>query len=244
MEKTFNNKEKLAIMQIMIEIANHYSERFPNPDKLLGKFSKHLDLPTVSKEADLMPLLDAQTIMVTHVRGGGKSSDFENMLSTMLHASHYGVFNKNTKHKNRTPQQLITEWHYIFYSLLKGYIRPIDDCRIAFALDLLEQPISLSHYKEMDAHINMSLRNKAVETPKVDEIHRTDTPSKDITGTARRELKEELRREIKEEIRSELKTEIIKELKELLRKEIRNELQSGMKSFVNENFNETLYKDL
>lgn len=232
----FKIEEKLAIMQIIIEIVNHYSERFPNPHKLLQTFSKYLELPTVNTGAYLMSLSNAQTVVVKHVRDGGRSYDFENMLRTMLHASHYGVFSKHTNRENRTPQQLITEWHYIFYSLLKGYIRPIEARRIAFAVELLRRPTPLSHC--------MALEDKVIETPTVEETYRSNTHSKEITGIIRRELKEELRREIKEELHCELKEEIIKELKELLRKEVKDELHSGMKNFVHENFNETLYKDL
>ena len=216
----FKIEEKLAIMQIIIEIVNHYSERFPNPHKLLQTFSKYLELPTVNTGAYLMSLSNAQTVVVKHVRDGGRSYDFENMLRTMLHASHYGVFSKHTNRENRTPQQLITEWHYIFYSLLKGYIRPIEARRIAFAVELLRRPTPLSHC--------MALEDKVIETPTVEETYRSNTQSKEITGIIRRELKEE----------------IIKELKELLRKEVKDELHSGMKNFVHENFNETLYKDL
>lgn len=241
---TFKNEEKLAIMQIIIEIAYHYSDRFPNQYKILQMFSKYLDLPIVSTDAYIMSLSNAQTILVKHVRDGGKSYDFENILSTMLHASHYGVFSKNTNSENRTPQQLITEWHYIFYSLLKGYIRPIEARRIAFAVQLLRRPIPLSFSKELDANYEKLLEAKVIETPKVDETHRPDIQSKEITGIIRRELKEELRREIKEELRSELKEEIIKELKVLLRKEVNDELHNGMKKIALDNFNETLYKDL
>ena len=93
-----SEKNKLAILKIMIEINNHYSERLPQAFKVIQKTARFFNLSNGISVANDMSISDAQRTLKTAVNHHHTIHDFlTELLAYMLRSSKYGVYKKVDK---------------------------------------------------------------------------------------------------------------------------------------------------
>ena len=127
---SLKEKEKLAILKIMVEINNHYSERLPKAFRVMKKTACFFNLPNGISIAYDMPISDAQKILKTVVHQHDKHEFFTQLLAYMLRTSEYGVYKKIDKMEDETIDMSYNE--YIKYIEGEEYARITELLQIEF----------------------------------------------------------------------------------------------------------------
>lgn len=249
----FKKDEKLSMLKLMIEIDNHYSSKLPDASKFIQETATHFNLPNGISEAYFMRTSEAKNILIKSFKNINKERFFAQLLSYMLKNEKLSVIyfrmtdvnNGRLQHERerdraRLRTQFRQEWSYAFEltkDLLKNHKLEYTDSNPFLNNDNL-----FINETRGSSIINTKQDSSKPETKSISCCsHTIDKKQQTPEERVNTELDVE---SLKSELRKELKEELIKELKELIRTEVRNEFHTGMKSFVQNNFNETLYKDL
>ena len=147
----FNINEKLAMLKIMIDISNHYSERLPYASQIIRRRSETLlELSNGMEEANNMPLTEALDIVNDFKRNEDKIDFIKELLAEMLQYSHYGAFQKYENSDYDDSYELMdefrTEWNYI-YQLLREIIL-IGDAKDLFTIELISWRYVYKHFED------------------------------------------------------------------------------------------------
>ena len=249
----FKKDEKLSMLKLMIEIDNHYSSKLPDASKFIQETAIHFNLPNGISEAYFIRTSEAKNILIKSFKNINKERFFAQLLSYMLKNEKLSVIyfrmtdvnNGRLQHERerdraRLSTQFRQEWGYAFQltkEILKNYKLEYTDTNPFLSNDHLFINETKGSSRIISKQDSLKPETKSISHYPHTIDKRQQTPEE----TVNTELDIE---SLKRELRKELKEELINELKELIRTEIRNEFHTGMKSFVQSNFNETLYKDL
>ena len=146
----FTKNEKLAMLKILIDISNHYSERLPHASQIIRKKSiALLELSDGVEEASSMPLTKALDIVNEFKHDKGKIDFIKELLAEMLKTSHFGAFYKYENCYCDDSEELMeefrAEWSYI-YQLLREIIL-VGDEQDLFTIELISWRYVYMHYK-------------------------------------------------------------------------------------------------
>ena len=245
--------EKLAMLKLMIEISNHYSSKLINSSKFIQDAATHFSLPDGVSESYFVRTSDAIKILAKSFKNKTKECFFSQLVSFMLKNEQLSIIyarmtdtkngrkdNERKKDKARLDTQFRQEWGYAFQltkEILKNYKLEYTDINPFLSNDHL-----FINETKGSSRIISKQDSLTPETQSISHYpHTIDKRQQTPEETVNTELDIE---SLKRELLKGLKEELITELKELIRTEIRNEFHTGMKNFVQNNFNETLYKDL
>ena len=249
----FEKKEKLSILKFMIEIDNHYNSMLLEASKFIQETATHFNLPNGVSEAYFMRTFEAKNILIKTFKNTEKERFFSQLLSYMLKNEKLSaiyirmtdVNNGRLQHERerdraRLSTQFRQEWGYAFEltkEILKNHKLEYTDINPFLSKDYIFINETKGNSKIIAKQDSLKSESKSISRSP----HSIDRKQQTPEATVNTELDIE---SLKRELRKELKEELIKDLKELIRTEVRNEFHSGMKSFVHNNFNETLYKDI
>lgn len=154
----FTKNEKLAMLKVMIDISNHYSERLPcAPHITKRKSVTLLELSNGVKEANDMPLEEALDIVNEFKHDENKIDFIKELLAEILLYTDYGVLHKyetsdyldeDGDYDNEEYDLIETfrdEWRYI-YLRLRELIAVIDED--SFTADLISWRCVRMHYED------------------------------------------------------------------------------------------------
>lgn len=147
----FNLNEKLAILKIMIDISNHYSERLPHAYQIIRRRSETLlELSNGVEEANNMPLAEALDIVNDFKHNEDKIDFIKELLAEMLMYSHFGAFHKYETNDYDDDGELMdefkVEWDYI-YQLLREIIL-VGDTKDLFTIELISWRYVYKHFED------------------------------------------------------------------------------------------------
>lgn len=147
---SFNIDEKLAILKIMIDISNHYSERLPYASQIIRRRSETLlELSNGVEEANNMSLAEALAIVNNFKYNEDKIDFIKEQLADMLQTSHFGAFQKYENSDYDDDSELMdefrAEWNYI-YHLLKEIILAGDE-KDLFTIGLISWRYVNQHFE-------------------------------------------------------------------------------------------------
>ena len=168
----FNIKEKLAILKIMIDISNHYSERLPYAYQIIRRRSETLlELSNGVEEANNMPLAEALDIVNDFKHNEDKIDFIKELLADMLQYSHFGAFHKYETNDYDDDGELMDEfrieWSYI-YQLLKEIIL-VGDAKNLFTIELISWRYVYKHFEDW---VVVAKQDENYQEKKDDEISR------------------------------------------------------------------------
>lgn len=147
----FNLKEKLAMLKIMIDISNHYSERLPYASQTIRRRSETLlELSNGVEQANNMSLTEALDIVNDFKDNEDKIDFIKELLADMLQYSHFGAFQKYENFDYDDDSELMdefrTEWNYI-YHLLREIIL-VGDAKDLFTIELISWRYVYKHFED------------------------------------------------------------------------------------------------
>lgn len=269
---SFNKKEKLAMLKIMIEINNYYTERLPKAFEVIQEFAILLDLDDGISEANAMPISTAKKILnKSFEENFDKDTFFIDLLGYMFNTSDYGLIGKmkslyefDDKILERLTKKFRKEWRYaselfgeinlellglnnkdILISFLFSRDNPMKNGRYFMKSTVLKSEITKrkteASSESFKACANLETTLTSVENS--NKKTNLDFIKKELTDIVRKEIKNELKKGL-DLVRKELKDELQKEVQMIIHEELGKSLQNNLKSFVRNNFNDTLYKDL
>lgn len=192
---SLKEKEKLAILKIMIDINNYYSERLPKAFKVIQKTAHFFNLSNGIPVAYDMPITDLQKILKVTIHQYDKHEFFTELLAYMLRTSKYGVYKKVDKLLSREDfveytksgeyqkyealliREFQEEWSYVF-NLLENIIHCTTMSALAgFLMFWPESPLNKSNWIIIDDN-----KNQLIENPKATKNKETNhTVSKQIS---------------------------------------------------------------
>lgn len=252
----FKREEKLAVLRIMIEISNHYSSSLPNAPEFIQDVTNYFEIPD---EIYSLTVSDAQNILGDNLNYDGIKTEFVlDILNYLLKDDKITARYKNIevkyfkvpinyeeidKEMNALNNSFKSKWSYAVkltkkilnlrfiyqnYNPLKKY------------LPVRQPAINSGTTQQMSVNTiyddsNSNLRKADI----VDKVSDLSFANSEIP----KGLIDIIHRMVKKEIGEEL-IKIREELIDFVCKEIHGELHKGMKDFAQNNFNETLYKDL
>ena len=153
----FNIKEKLAILKIMIDISNHYSERLPHAAQIIKRKSETLlELSNGVEEANDMSLTEALDIVNNFKHDENKIDFIKELLAEILLYTHYGALHKyetsdyldeegNYDNEYDLIETFRDEWRYI-YLRLRELIAVINEDD--FTAELISWRCVRMHYED------------------------------------------------------------------------------------------------
>ena len=163
-----NEKNKLAILKIMIDINNHYSERLPKAFKIIQKTARFFNLSNGISVANDISISDAQRILKTAVNHHHTIHDFlTELLAYMLRSSKYGVYKKvdkllerddfeeyserkeYKKYEEFLQREFQEEWNYVF-NLLENIILWPATSLAGFLMFWPESPLNRNNWIVVD----------------------------------------------------------------------------------------------
>ena len=147
----FNLNEKLAMLKIMIDISNHYSERLPYASQIIRRRSETLlELSNGVEEANNMLLTEAVDIVNDFKHNEDKIDFIKELLAEMLQHSHFGAFQKYENFDCDDSDELMNEfrieWNYI-YQLLREIIL-VGDAKNLFTIELISWRYVYKHFED------------------------------------------------------------------------------------------------
>ena len=168
----FNLNEKLAMLKIMIDISNHYSERLPYAYQIIRRRSETLlELSNGVEEANNMPLAEALDIVNDFKHNEDKIDFIKELLAEMLQHSHFGAFQKYENFDCDDSDELMNEfrieWNYI-YQLLREIIL-VGDAKNLFTIELISWRYVYKHFEDW---VVVAKQDENYQEKKDDEISR------------------------------------------------------------------------
>ena len=147
----FTKNEKLAMLKVMIDISNHYSERLPHAAQIIKRKSETLlELSNGVEEANNMPLTEALDIVNNFKHDENKIDFTKELLAEILLYTHYGALHKYETFDYEDDYDLMdefrTEWSYI-YQLLKEIIL-VGDTKDLFTIELISWRYVCRHFED------------------------------------------------------------------------------------------------
>ena len=152
----FTKNEKLAMLKVMIDISNHYSERLPHAAQIIKRKSETLlELSSGVEEANNLPLEEALDIVNEFKNDENKIDFIKELLAEILLYTHYGALHKyetsdyldeegNYDNEYDLIGTFRDEWRYI-YLMLRELIAVIDED--TFTAELITWRDVCKHYE-------------------------------------------------------------------------------------------------
>lgn len=153
----FTKNEKLAMLKVMIDISNHYSERLPCASQIIKRKSETLlELSNGVEEANNMTLEEALDIVNEFKHDKNKIDFIKELLAEILLNTHYGALHKyetsdyldeegNYDNEYDLIGTFRDEWRYI-YLMLRELIAVIDE--EDFTAELISWRCVRMHYED------------------------------------------------------------------------------------------------
>ena len=164
----YNLNEKLAMLKIMIDISNHYSERLPYASQIIRRRSETLlELSNGVEEANNMLLTEAVDIVNDFKHNEDKIDFIKELLAEMLQHSHFGAFQKYENFDCDDSDELMNEfrieWNYI-YQLLREIIL-VGDAKNLFTIELISWRYVYKHFEDW---VVVELQDEKLSKEKID----------------------------------------------------------------------------
>lgn len=153
----FTKNDKLAMLKVMIDISNHYSERLPHAAQIIKRKSETLlELSNGVEEANDMSLTEALDIVNNFKHDENKIDFIKELLAEILLYTHYGALHKyetsdyldeegNYDNEYDLIETFRDEWRYI-YLRLRELIAVINEDD--FTAELISWRCVRMHYED------------------------------------------------------------------------------------------------